>query len=533
MSKFNTRRTVRSGVGPITATREPGETTYEGAQAYSRDWRSELFLLAVTNMVGEATAYESGNERNDRYSALVRHGAVTDPEWTRDLLVWLRTDVHLRSAALVGGIEFTVARIEAGLHGYSRQIINTVLQRPDEALEAFAYWNATYGQRKQPKPFKRGVADAVRRMWNERAVLKWDSAAKPLRFANVLEIVHPAPVDDKQRALFKYILDRRRDWAQIPDELPMLQEHEQLMSMPVERRRSMLDAEGASVLQRAGVTWEALSGWLQGPLDAEAWEAVIPSMGYMALLRNLRNFDEAGVSDKVASLVADKLADRDEVLKSRQMPMRFLSAYNAAPSLRWAWPLEKALNHSLDNFPSLSGRTLILIDTSGSMRGGFSRDGSLKRWDAAAMFGIALATRCGPGVDVVSFSDTSKVFPMEPGVSVLKHLERFNRDGYFIGMGTKTANAVEKHYQGHDRVVILTDEQAYGGGWINPRFRGREITDLVPANVPLHTFNLAGYEYGHTPTGPNRYTWGGLTDACFRLIPIVESGKNGDWPWKN
>jgi hypothetical protein len=50
-------------------------------------------------------------------------------------------------------------------------------------------------------------------------------------------------------------------------------------------------------LAAAGVTWEALAGWLQGPMDKAAWEAIIPSMGVMALARNLRNFDEAGVSD--------------------------------------------------------------------------------------------------------------------------------------------------------------------------------------------------------------------------------------------
>ncbi len=74
-------------------------------------------------------------------------------------------------------------------------------------------------------------------------------------------------------------------------------------------------------------------------------------MGYMALLRNLRNFDEAGVSDAVAGRVAERLADPAQVAKSRQLPMRFLSAYRAAPSLRWAWALEQAIAHALANVP--------------------------------------------------------------------------------------------------------------------------------------------------------------------------------------
>ena len=55
---------------------------------------------------------------------------------------------------------------------------------------------------------------------------------------------------------------------------------------------------------------------------------------------------------------------------ARQFPIRFLSAFKEAPSLRWAWPLEQALQHSLANVPQLPGRTLVLVDVSGSMTQG-------------------------------------------------------------------------------------------------------------------------------------------------------------------
>ena len=71
--------------------------------------------------------------------------------------------------------------------------------------------------------------------------------------------------------------------------------------------------------------------------------SVIPSMGYMALLRNLRNFDEAGISDERARYVREVLADPERVAKSRQFPYRFWSAYKNVPSLDWASTLEKAL----------------------------------------------------------------------------------------------------------------------------------------------------------------------------------------------
>ena len=56
-----------------------------------------------------------------------------------------------------------------------------------------------------------------------------------------------------------------------------------------------------------------------------------------------------------------------EVARSRQFPFRYLAAYRHAPSLRWSYPLEQALGHSLANVPALPGRTLVLVDRSGSM----------------------------------------------------------------------------------------------------------------------------------------------------------------------
>src|SRR5690606_37108135 len=132
-----------------------------------------------------------------------------------------------------------------------------------------------------------------------------------------------------------------------------------------ERPERLLDPEA---LRRAGMTWEDVLSLVGSRVDkARLWEALIPSMGYMALLRNLRNFDQAGVSDEIAGQVAARLADPQEVVRSRQFPFRFLAAHRNVPSLRWGYALEKALQHSLAAVPELPGRTLILVDRSGSM----------------------------------------------------------------------------------------------------------------------------------------------------------------------
>ena len=538
MSKFNTGGTytapMRAG-SPVRSEAHPTGHTYEGGAGYNRILLGELFLLAVSNMVGEDTFYETAGRRDDRYTQLIHQAAIEAPEWTVDFLRWLRNDANMRSASLVGAAEFAKARLDGHYHGFSRQAVDAVLQRPDEPGEMLAYWTSRYG-RAIPKPVKRGVADAAARMYTERAWLKWDSPARNFRFADVLELTHAGPDSEAwwQGDLFRHTINHRHGHTDsIPATLHIVRANREL-------RADVANGHLGALLHQkrmhdAGLTWEDVLS-LAGPhMDKrELWERLIPNMGYMALLRNLRNFDQAGVSDAVAKIVADRLADPDQVKRCRQFPMAFLSAYRAAPSLRWAWPLEQAIGHSLANVPELPGRTLILVDTSSSMEETFSRDGSLMRWDAAAVFGLALAQRCA-AADVVSFSSNqryvgdppgprTRVFTSRPGESLLFSVERWKAGGFFLGGGTDTAGAVRQHLHGsHDRVVILTDEQAADG----------DVGAMIPAGIPLYTWNLAGYEHGHARTGiRNRHVFGGLTDTSFRMIPLLEAGQTGTWPWQ-
>ncbi|WP_317442656.1 TROVE domain-containing protein [Streptomyces collinus] len=526
MARFNIRTARAQPKSAVTSTGRVLRT-YEGGRGQEREPRSELFLLAVSHFVGRETFYESGADRDDRFVRLVRDLAVTDPAWTAGLLGWLRGEGNLRTASIVGAAEYVHARLAADATDgpANRQVVDSVLRRPDEPGELLAYWTTTYG-RAVPKPVKRGVADAVRRLYHVRSLLKYDTASKGYRFGDILNLTHASPDPDKpwQGDLFRYALDRRHhpDTAVPPASLPALTAHRELMALPVERRRAVVTApDGVERLAAAGLTWEALAGWLQGPMDKAAWEAVIPSMGAMALVRNLRNFDEAGVSDEVAARVAAKIGDPEQVARSRQFPFRYLAAHRHAPSPRWSYPLERALGHSLANVPALPGRTLVLVDRSGSMFWSPASERSqLDRADAAAVFGTALALRAADA-DLVEFGSTSDRVRFRKGESVLRILERFGDLG-----GTDTTEAVRRHYRGHDRVLIVTDEQ------FTPHRQG-DPTSLVPAHVPVYTWNLEGYRAGHGPSGTgNRHTFGGLSDSAFRMVPLLERARDADWPWE-
>ncbi|MFG2659538.1 TROVE domain-containing protein [Streptomyces sp. NPDC048425] len=537
MARFNTRGTRPVGRSPIATVTGERARTHEGATGYLRDARSELFLLAVSNLVSTDAFYESADDRDDRYSTLVRQLAVEDPEWTAGLLGWLRGEGNMRTAALVGAAEFVKARIDAGEPGHSRQVVDSVLQRADEPGELLGYWTSRYGRR-LPKPVKRGIADAVRRLYDERSLLKYDTDSKGYRFGDVLNLAHPAPAADKpwQGDLFQHALDRRHGNAEeIPERLRTLRARERLVRVPVEERHAVLTTDTGR-LAEAAMTWESLAGWLQRPMDAAAWEAIIPSMGLMALARNLRNFDEAGVSDEVAQRVAARFADADEVRRSRMFPFRFWAAYKHAPSLRWGHALERALAHSLAGVPALPGRSLILVDRSPSMFPGYGfstpHRSDIPLAEQAAVFGAALALRA-EAPTLVEFGMESRRLNFRKGGGVLRLVERFGRIS-----GTDIPTAVKKHFTGHDRVVVVTDEQTRPG-WFpsNARDYGgmaeTEIDALVPRDVPVYMWNMAGYKVGATPSGgANRHAFGGLTDQAFRLIPLIERGGDARWPWE-
>lgn len=537
VSKFNTGTARPMVAGPIRTEHVPSGHTREGGSGYARDTKSQLFLLAVSNMVGEDTFYEAAGERDGRFVDLVRQVAAADFDWLLRFARWLRTEANMRSASLVLAAEAAKARLDAEIDG-SRPIVDAVLQRADEPGEMISYWISHYGKR-IPKPVKRGVSDACGRLYNERSYLKWDSDSHGIRFADVIQLAHADPCGEWQSDLFKYAIERRLGInAPIPDRLGMLKANADLRRLSVDGIQEMAaDGHLAAALAESGVTWQAVPSLINGPWTRQLWEAVVPSMGYMATLRNLRNFDQAEVSDKVAAEVAARLADPEQVARSRQFPFRFFAAHKNTGSLRWGHALETALRHSLSNLPTLTGRTLILVDQSPSMFPGPQYSGSASQSDIvsaerAALFGTALALRV-EDAELFGYGFGSYPVKFGKGDAVLKTMQKFHVDS-----GTDTFGALQRHYANHDRVLIVTDEQtAVNRQMADPYVRRqygldvlRPINSIVPVHVPVYTWNLCGYEYGHA-TGQNWHTFGGLTDQAFGMIPLLERGRGADWPF--
>lgn len=532
MAKFNVtdnRGKRRPATSPITST--ASGKTFEGGQGFVRDSKGELFLLAVSNFVSEKTFYESGKDRDERFEQLVAKVAVEDSQWFANFVPWLRNGANMRSASLVAAIEGARAMIAAGIPG-GRALVASSMSRADEPGEALAYYLGRYG-RPIPQAIKRGIGDAAGRLYNEYGLLKYDTDAHSVRFGDVVDMAQPKRTVGFREDLYRYALDRRTGKDNpIPESLGMIRRQKEFREVisrggfDWEHLFQRTDLE--LVLRDAGFNWEDLLPRVPAGFKRQAWEALAPSMGYMAVLRNLRNFDEAGISEQAAAAVIARLSDPAQVARSRQLPFRFLAAQEQMTSQRWGHALDLALQTSLGNIPALGGKTLVLVDTSASMTGGgFSARSKMTPAKAAALFGVALAAK-GEDVDMRGFADGVFTHPIKKGSSVLRGVQAFLARTGEVGHGTDINGAVRKSYSNHDRVVIISDMQTMGG------YYGGDVTRLIPKNIPVYGFNLEGYQRGAFAAGTeNRHEFGGLTDATFRMIPLLEAGYSAKWPWES
>ena len=516
MSKFSNKYIRIRPVAPVKA--GPGRAlTHEAARGYAPDLESELFLMAATFMATEPTFYETAEAREARFADLVHRVTASNPDFVARLAPYLRKELKIRSASIMLAAEYVAAGGDGG-----RAVVNSVLQRGDEPAEMVGYWHSRYG-RAMKMAIKRGVADAATRLYNERSALRYDGLGRGIRMADVIELTHPKPRDAAQSELFKWLLDKRHhnDAVANPNVLPVLAASAAQADIPADERRAMLRATGTDTLAKAGTSWERLAGWLPGGMDAEAWDAVIPSMGVMALIRNLRNFDEQGISRRSVSTVLAKITDADEVAKARLFPYQVWAAYKFAPSDNWKAALGTTLELTTQNVPSLD-RTLVVIDTSGSMQAPVSAKSRMRRVEVAAVMAAVTAAR-STRTDTVIFGQFNKAVRFRKGMSTLGRVDHVSTLIGSVGHATYGHTAIRDHFNPtrHDRVVMFTDDQMADAGAVD--------ISHVPV---IYTVDLAGYRPRSTPIGQRgRYALAGFSDATFSLMQTLEAGRNADWPF--
>jgi 60 kDa SS-A/Ro ribonucleoprotein len=212
-------------------------------------------------------------------------------------------------------------------------------------------------------------------------------------------------------------------------------------------------------------TWEvALSS---GADKREAWERLLAEnkMGALALLRNLRNMAEAKVDEQLVR------AGLGRMKTERVLPFRFIAAARYAP--QWEPELEKAMLRALETKTSdgqakLQGKTVLLVDVSGSMDAPLSRRAEMRRNDAA--YGLAVLLReIAEQVSIYTFSDKLVRVPARQGFALRDAMNASQPHG-----GTYLGRALGEIDGKYDRLIVITDEQSHDAV-PNPKARGYVI----------------------------------------------------------
>lgn len=518
MAKFN-----KAGVAPVQAATTQNIVTNEGAPSFKFDHKMELYQTVVTTMFGESKFYEGKDQRADRIARLVRKCVEKgEAQFVANLAVYTREQMYLRSIPvfLVTTLAKAVREVE-GVDFNVRNVTGRVIQRADEIREMFAAAEVVFGDPANNKAFKKvapralfkGIADAFNK-FDAYQFKKYSGGKGSIKFTDVMRVVHPSPKDDAQNEIFKMMME---------DTLPAID------------------------------TWETkISG--EGS-NKETWQAVADNKktGYMAKLRNLRNFTQHGCD---LTNVLEHLTNEKAVAYSKQLPFRFYTAYRelggqtlnrrnswygnhsttpdvvGSPELLSA--LEDAFDLSVRNLPDLGDDVLIVVDQSGSMCGPISSKSTVTCAEIAGVLGAAVwynQVRLGKKAMVAGFASRGHVYAWSKRTSALSAAkEMMNTD---LGGATLIQTAWESARLANlnpSTIIVLSDMQMTGGGRGGFMGYGGYDALMVPEKYGLAdentlkiSINLQGYDNSPLAVNNGWFQLAGWSERVFDLMEAMRS----------
>jgi len=430
------------------------QKTHQGAAAARMSAEQALRRSVLSCLLWEREFYEEGESIAQRILALCEKVA---PVTIAELAVEAREQYHLRHVPLL--LASALARHARG-DAIVANTIHRVIQRADELTEFVVVHALLNGvtpdkvKNKLSSQIKKGLARAFTK-FDAYQLAKYDRA-NVVRLRDVLFLCHAKPVDDSQADVWKKLVSNE---LQAPD------------------------------------TWEVA---LSGGADAkDTFERLMreEKLGYLALLRNLRNMNEAGCDE---GLVREALLARRGA--HRVLPFRYLAAARACP--RYEDTIDQALVASIAEARVFPGKTIVLVDVSGSMQAPLSQRSDLSRLDAGAV----LASVITGDVRVFSFSQHLREVPPRRGMAgVDAILNSQPRGATYLGMALQTLMK-----ERHDRLIVITDEQS---------------ADDVPLPVAKHSYMI---NVASAKNGVGYGEWihiDGFSESIFRFIQEYEANE--------
>lgn len=458
-------------------------TNHCDAVAYKMQDKEKLMTMVLTSFFGEDKFYgDNSAEMVELAKSLIQKGQA---QFVSNLAIYARKEMHLRSVSHVLGA--ILANEEKG-KPFVKATLRKIIERVDDITEILSYYLSTYGK-PIPNSLKKALAEAMNG-FNEYQFAKYAGNNKSVKVRDVLRLVHPVAQDSEHSEIFKSIIDGTL---------------------------------------KTPYTWETELSTKGN--NTETWEQLIDSgkVGYMATLRNLNNILNARPSN--IEKVYDLLSNEENVLKSKQLPFRFLSAYTAIKDNEFCTSrildtLETAIKHSVKNLEKIKGRTLIAIDVSGSMCNTLSRRSDTQCADISRLIGAMANYLCEESL-VLKFDDQLYSCTMPTSNGIISNALAISVDGG----GTNIAlplNYILEHNLEFDRMILLSDNE------INSQFAGRGWKALcqslvakyrkeINKNFWVHAIDLLGYGTQQF-AGEKTNIIAGWSEGILGFINIVESG---------
>ena len=294
--------------------------THEGARGRAFTPEQQLRRALMNCMLWEDQFYEDGVSIAERIAALV---PKVKAETVAAMAIEAREDMKLRHAPLLIVREMARHETHRGLVADNARARHPASGRTDRIprhlLGRRAWADAATQEALRSRRRSRRAWRAAFAKFDAYQLAKYDRDGA-VRLRDVLFLTHAKPKDEAQEKIWKELVDGK---LAAPD------------------------------------TWEvALSG---GADKKETFERLIAEkkLGALALLRNLRNMQHAGVPKKTIGKALD------EMRTDRVLPYRFIAAAQHAPDLEPE--LEHAMFRSIEGHAKLPGKTRLLVDVSGSM----------------------------------------------------------------------------------------------------------------------------------------------------------------------
>ena len=462
----------------------------QGGQSIKFVPEMELVGLLANGLDGHF--YETESDREKRLVELIKQVGKKDPELVAKALVYARTVMGQRSVTHVGAV--AALSVLSGSPLASRFFTKRdrkenrggIIFRLDDMLEIVAYYFLRNVDKPLPNSIKRGFKRVLETA-DTYELAKYQGKGKAISMVDIVNLVHPKPSEKMQETFKKLMKGELKQFNTSEDK------NTKAGQVVAEKVKS-----GEITKEEAEVELKEAKG--------ENWKQLITdgTLGYLALLRNLRNIVN-DTTDEVYQAALAMLIDEKRVRKSLVFPHQIDIAFEVllhedkvpmARRVSLLTAVSKAYELAVPNLTELftNGRTAVVVDTSTSMRQNpvsmliNSKATSINSYavDKASLIGATLVK--GIGADLYSFDSDCRKMQYNPldSINTIKNMIVNNTNG-----GNTIFESIFRALNGkYDRVFVISDMQ---GGDSILRYSSYQSYIKTYGHPTVYSIDLKGY----------------------------------------